>query len=227
MTTTIRTLIVDDDFQVASIHADYVNRIDNFTVAGVAHTADAAAEAVQQLHPDLILLDLYLPDESGLSLLARLRDGPGPHPDVIAITAARDMASVRSAMKLGAFHYLVKPFRLNVLAERLDAYRRLWERTNRLQEADQHDVDSLFGLLRTSEPAPLPKGHSAPTLALVRDVFQAGNTELSAAEVAKQVGISRPTAQRYLAHLVRSGLLELHLRYGTTGRPEHRYRRGR
>ena len=82
MTTTIRTLIVDDDFQVASIHADYVDRVDNFTVAGVAHTAAAAAAAVQQLHPDLILLDLYLPDEGGLSLLARLRDGPGPHPDV-------------------------------------------------------------------------------------------------------------------------------------------------
>jgi response regulator of citrate/malate metabolism len=193
----------------------------------VAHTAAAAAEAVKQLRPDLILLDLYLPDEGGLSLLARLRDGPSPHPDVIAITAARDMASVRSAMKLGAFHYLVKPFRFSVLAERLEAYRQLWERSNRLKEADQHDVDSLFGLLRASEAAPLPKGHSAPTLALVRDVFQAGNSELSAAEVADQVGISRPTAQRYLAHLVRSGLLELHLRYGATGRPEHRYRRKR
>jgi response regulator of citrate/malate metabolism len=100
MTTSIRTLIVDDDFQLASIHADYVDRFEDFTVAGLAHTAAAAAEAVQ-LHPDLILLDLYLPDEGGLSLLARLRDGPGPDPDVIAITAAHDMASVRSAMKLG------------------------------------------------------------------------------------------------------------------------------
>jgi response regulator of citrate/malate metabolism len=227
MTKTIQTLIVDDDFQVASIHADYVNRVDNFAVAGVAHTAAAAAEAVRQLRPDLILLDLYLPDEGGLSLLSRLREGAGPHPDVIAITAARDVASVRSAMKLGAFHYLVKPFRFSVLEERLDAYRRLWERTNRLKEADQEDVDSLFGLLRASEVAPPPKGHSAPTLALVREVFQDGDAEWSAAEVAEQVGISRPTAQRYLAHLVRSGLLELHLRYGATGRPEHRYRRGR
>jgi response regulator of citrate/malate metabolism len=103
----------------------------------------------------------------------------------------------------------------------------LWERTNHLKEADQHDVDSLFGLLRTSQPVPLPKGHSAPTLALVREVFGDGDSEWSAAEVAEQVGISRPTAQRYLAHLVRSGHLELHLRYGATGRPEHRYRRGR
>src|ERR1700736_428937 len=179
MTTSIRTLIVDDDFQVASIHADYVDRVDNFTVAGRPHTAAAAAEAVQQLHPDLVLLHLYLPDEGGLSLLARLRDGLGPHPDVIAITAARDVDSVRAAMKLGAFHYLVKPFRFSVLAERLDAYRRLWERTNRMKEADQQDVDSLFGLLRASDAAAPPKGHSAPTLALVREVFQDGDAEWS------------------------------------------------
>ncbi len=223
----IRTLIVDDDFQVASIHARYVDRVEHFSVAGVAHTAAAAGEAVGQLRPDLILLDLYLPDESGLSLLGRLREGPGPHPDVIAITAARDVASVRSAMQLGAFHYLVKPFQFSVLAERLAAYRRLWERTRRLTEADQSDVDGLFGLLRASEPATLPKGHSAPTLALVREAFEDHDVECSAAEVAEQVGISRATAQRYLAHLVRSGLLELHLRYGVTGRPEHRYRRAR
>ena len=163
----------------------------------------------------------------GLSLLRRLREGPEPHPDVIAITAARDVASVRSAMQLGAFHYLVKPFQFKVLAERLAAYAKLWEHARRLKEADQSDVDSMFGLLRASEPELLPKGHSAPTLALVRDAFADGDTECSAAEVAERVGISRPTAQRYLAHLVRSGLLELHLRYGATGRPEHRYRRAR
>jgi response regulator of citrate/malate metabolism len=224
-TSAIRTLIVDDDFQVASIHAGYVDRIEDFTVAGVAHTAAAAATAVHDLHPDLILLDLYLPDENGLSLLGRLREGQGPHPDVIAITAARDVASVRSAMQLGAFHYLVKPFQFSVLAERLAAYAKLRERTRRLKEADQSDVDSMFGLLRASEPELLPKGHSAPTLALVRDVFEDREIECSAAEVAERVGISRPTAQRYLAHLVRSGHLQLHLRYGATGRPEHRYRR--
>jgi two-component system CitB family response regulator len=57
-------------------------------------------------------------------------------------------------------------------------------------------------------------------LAIVRDA----DHELSAAEVGGQAGISRGTARRYLEHLASSGLVELDLRYGTTGRPEHRYR---
>jgi response regulator of citrate/malate metabolism len=47
---------------------------------------------------------------------------------------------------------------------------------------------------------------------------------VSAADIAEQVGISRPTAQRYLAELARQGKIELRLHYGATGRPEHRYR---
>jgi response regulator of citrate/malate metabolism len=226
--TDVRVLVVDDDFRVAQIHAEYVKKVPGFAVVGVAHTAAACAEAVALRRPDLILLDLYLPDENGLSLLHRLRDGAGPHPDVVAITAARDIASVRAAMQLGVVYYLVKPFRFEALRERLGSYLALSRRSGALAEADQGDVDELFGLIRSPERAPLPKGHSAPTLAAVQGAFDdARDRDLSATEVAEQAGISRPTAQRYLAHLVRTGVLEMNLRYGTAGRPEHRYRRAR
>jgi response regulator of citrate/malate metabolism len=86
-------------------------------------------------------------------------------------------------------------------------------------------VDALFGLLRPSAALPQPpKGHSAPTLALVRDALREATGDLSAAEVAALTGISRPTAQRYLSYLVERGIVRLNLRYGVTGRPEHRYR---
>jgi response regulator of citrate/malate metabolism len=226
--TDIRVLIVDDDFRVAQIHSEFVERVPGFAVVGMAHTASVCAEAVAQLQPDLILLDLYLPDEHGLSLLHRLRDGAGPHPDVVAITAARDIASVRAAMQLGVVYYLVKPFRFEALRQRLGSYRELRDRTGALAEADQGDVDEMFRLLRSPDPVTLPKGHSAPTLAAVQGAFDgAGETDLSAAQVAEKAGISRPTAQRYLAYLVRAGALEIHLRYGTAGRPEHRYRPAR
>jgi response regulator of citrate/malate metabolism len=61
-------------------------------------------------------------------------------------------------------------------------------------------------------------------MARIRELLQAATRDVSATEIADQVGISRSTAQRYLAELARHGKIELHLHYGTTGRPEHRYR---
>jgi response regulator of citrate/malate metabolism len=219
----IATLIVEDDFHVATIHAAYVRRVRGFDVAGHASTLASARREVERLNPDLVLLDLYLPDGHGLDLIRQTQSkAGGVTPDFLVITAARDMGSVRAALKLGTVHYLVKPFTFGQLEERLDAYRDLHRRLERLDEAEQHEVDGLYGLLRG--PAPLPKGQSGPTMARVRELLQRAPGEVSAAEVAEQVGISRSTAQRYLAELARQGKVEINLHYGSTGRPEHRYR---
>jgi len=221
----ITTLVVDDDYRVAGIHAAYVTRVDGFQVVGEAHTAAEALRLAAEAAPDLMLLDLYLPDGDGLSVMRRLNERAGHHPDVLAVTAARDVTSVRTAIRLGAVNYLVKPFPFAALRERLAAYRDLRTRLAELTEADQEDVDALYGLLRGPALPPRPaKGHSAPTLALVREAIRGADRDLSAAEVAELVGISRPTAQRYLSYLVEHGAVQLHLRYGSTGRPEHRYR---
>lgn len=225
---TIRVLVVDDDYRVATLHRDYVQRVDGFEVIGVAHTAAAALSAVRNGRPDLVLLDLYLPDENGLALLRRFRAGEPPHPDVLAITAARDLATVRTAMQRGVVGYLVKPFPLRTLVDRLESYRSLWLRARVEGEIDQSSIDRMFATLTPREQvAHLPKGHSEPTMALVRGEFGAAEAEWSAAEIAERTGMSRATAQRYLSLLVRSGQLEVRLRYGSTGRPEHRYRRAR
>lgn len=220
----INTVIVDDDYRVAAIHAAYVSRVDGYAVVAQAHTAAEALDAAHRLAPDLMLLDFYLPDGDGLSVMRRLAEWPGHRPDVLAVTAARDVTSVRTAMQLGAVNYLVKPFAFPALKERLIAYRDLRARLTRLEEADQEEVDALFGLLRPTAAPPPGKGHSAPTLALVRNALRDAPSDLSASEVAAQTGISRPTAQRYLSYLVARGLVRLNLRYGVTGRPEHRYR---
>ncbi len=225
----IRTLVVEDDFRVSGIHAAYVARVPGFEVVGQPANVAASLAAVRETQPDLLLLDVYLPDGSGLDVLRRLtQDEGGARPDVIMTTAARDVASVRSAMKLGAVGYLVKPFGCAALAERLTAYRELRHRVDALDpaaETDQADVDALFSAARPTALPPVPaKGHSAPTLALVREAVRSARRDLSAAEVAEATGVSRATAQRYLSYLVREGLARLELRYGATGRPEHRYR---
>ena len=150
----IRTLIVDDDYRVARIHAAYVARTEGFVPIGQAHSAAEALDAVDTLHPDLVLMDVYLPDGDGLGVVRKLMERD-EHPDCVVITAARDVSIVRTAMQLGAVHFLVKPFGFTALRDRLVSYRDLRLRMASLEgQADQSDVDALFGLLRG--PAVLP-----------------------------------------------------------------------
>jgi two-component system CitB family response regulator len=220
----IRTLIVDDDFRVADLHCAYVERVHGFQVAGRAHTGASALEQVEQLRPDLVLLDIYLPDISGLDVLQRLREEGQAPVDVIAITAARDVESLRSAMRGGVVHYLIKPFLFPTFEEKLLSYAAARDRMTRIGRADQGDVDRIFGTLRTARTDALPKGLSDATLDLIVQALGSSLSGLPAAAVADAAGVSRVTARRYLDHLCQLGRVELTMRYGGPGRPEHRYR---
>lgn len=218
----ITTLVVDDEPRIADIHAAYVQKVPGFSVLGLAHTAAEAFDLVTAAEPDLLLLDLYLPDEHGLHLLQRIHETRGHRPDAIVITASRDVDSVRRAMQLGALHYVVKPFGFRQLADRLQTYRELRDSLQGLRETTQAEVDKLFGLSRGGGALAATK--SLPTMTLVLQWVRQCGAPPTAADVAASVGISRPTAQRYLAQLVSMGLLELELQYGSAGRPSHRYR---
>ncbi|MEV8535429.1 response regulator [Streptomyces sp. NPDC051211] len=219
----IHVLVVDDDMRVARINAAYVAKVPGFTVVAQAHSAAEAMEFLRTHPVDLVLLDHYLPDENGLDLVRRLRQ-LGRHTDVIMVTAARDLATVQSAMRLGALQYLVKPFTFTGLRAKLEAYGALRRTLDLGGEAEQAEVDRIFGALASATaPVELPKGHSPTTADLVRQVLRAADGPLSTQQIADRGGISRQTAQRYLKLLERGGRVRLSLRYGETGRPEHRY----
>lgn len=221
----IRTLIVDDDFRVASIHRDFIERIPSFTVVGIAHTASDALTRAAADRPDLVLLDIYLPDRSGLEVLRELHSTGRPPVDVIAITAANDVETLRSALQGGVVHYLVKPFQFNAFREKLESYAALRSRLRQVREIDQDEIDEVFATLRAGSTAPtLPKGLSPATFALVARTLRGIEDDLSAEEVADRTGVSRVTSRRYLDRLARTGLVQVTMRYGKTGRPEHRYR---
>jgi response regulator of citrate/malate metabolism len=220
----IRTLVVDDDFMSASIHRTYIDRIAGFEAVGEAHSGGEALDLVGRLRPDLVLLDIYLPDMSGLEVLRRLRQDEEAGADVVAVTAAKDVKTLRAAMQGGVVHYVVKPFLFETFRDRLERYAALKQRLERLREASQGDVDYLFSLLRVEGRGRLPKGISAPTLGLVVAAARDSERDVSAVDVAERAGISRGTARRYLEYLESLGSVELTLRYGATGRPEHLYR---
>lgn len=225
-TPSISVLVVDDDEAVATVHRGYTDSVPGFRVIGVVHRGGDVLPAVRDLRPDLVLLDVHLPDVSGTEVLRQLR-AEGMDVDVMAVTAAREVDTVREAMAGGVVHYLVKPFALAAFRDRLQAYA---EHRARLRGAasvsDQADVDRLLqGRQRTPLPVDLPKGLSSRTLAVVvQSLREQAPADLSATEVAERCGIARVSARRYLEHLEQHGRAVVRPRYGGAGRPENGYR---
>jgi response regulator of citrate/malate metabolism len=216
-------LVVDDDFMVAEIHRRFVDRVDGFRAVGVSRTGAEALSAARELRPHLILLDVYLPDMTGLEVLQQLRS-EGEGVGVIMITAARELDTVSGALDGGAADYLIKPFEFPQLKAKLEAFAARADALESGRGVDQTLIDSLFGT-PTSPAQALPKGLGAETGRLVLDAVRDAG-EVSAAECADLVGISRVSARRYLEHYLSAGALELRLQYGL-GRPERRYRAAR
>lgn len=220
----LSVLVVDDDFRVASVHIGFVETVPGFRVVGSAGSAAQALAQARERHPDLVLMDVYLPDRNGLDVVGTLLAAQQP-PGFIVISAANDLATVRRAVALGVSHYLVKPFGAAELAARLRSFAQMRRQLDRFHDdMTQHDVDALFGYAHpATTPANTHIRRLAPTLQSVLHEAMTAGGSVSASEVADATGMSRTTAQRALTALEQSGLLRLELRYGSTGRPEHRY----
>lgn len=218
----ITVLVVDDDFRVARIHSAFVDRVDGFRTIGVASTGQEAIRLAVGLNPDLILLDLYLPDIFGLDVLNRMRVA-GVEGDAIVISAANESGTVERAVKLGVASYLLKPFTQNDLVQRLTHYRDAHKARRPSTLSDQAAVDQLMARGEGGRAESLPKGLSPETAELVLAALTASAEELSAQECADRVGISRVSARRYLEYFAGRGTVAVSLRYGTVGRPERRY----
>jgi response regulator of citrate/malate metabolism len=219
----IRALIVDDDFVVARVHKGFTDRVEGFSAVGVAHSGREALEAADRLRPDLLILDVYLPDMSGLEVLRELRRRQLPA-DALIVTAANDVETLQQAMQAGVLHYIIKPFDFARYARTLQNYRHLWLKRRSTPSLRQRDVDEIYAAMEIPPGEELPKGLNRPTLDLVVRQLAQQTEPVSAERLAEGIGVSRSTARRYLEYLTRRGRATLELRYGPAGRPEHRYR---
>jgi response regulator of citrate/malate metabolism len=222
----ITVLIVEDDPLIAEAHQTYLSRLQGFTVTGLAHTArDAMRIASEAEAPvDLVLLDLGLPDASGIALASAL-SGLRPAPDIIAITSERDLEMVRAAVAHGALAYLLKPFTFAAFRDRLERYRRYRDALPAgTDAASQAEVDRALGELRIStDRSVAPKGAAPATTDEIARAVRDRADGLTADEAAKLVGVSRVTAWRYLERLADDGTVTRVTEYGKTGRPSTRY----
>jgi response regulator of citrate/malate metabolism len=221
------TLLVDDDALTLELHRDYVERLDGYDVVGECAGARAALHALVEDPPqegiDLVLLDMTMPDGSGLDVLRHLRARSVPV-DVIAITGVRDAETVRQVAALGVVQYLVKPFTFAMFRERMDQHRAYREQAVAAAgQASQAEIDALLGASRPTGSIRVPKGLSATSLARVTSAARTAGV-LSASEAAEQLGMSRVAVRRYLEHLADEGRLERAARYRGRGRPETEYR---
>ncbi|MET8468479.1 response regulator [Streptomyces sp. NPDC006422] len=216
--TTLSVLVVDDDFHVADLHASHVAQAPGFTVVATAQSAGRAREIVQERPVDLALVDVYLPDGSGVDLVRELPC------DCFVLSAATEGRTVRAALSAGALAYLTKPFPPQRLVDRLRGYAR-FRRALDSPAVDQDTVDEAVAALSAPpRRRERPTGAHAATRELVLATVRRSEGAVSAAEVGRAIGISRATAQRHLAGLCTEGLLRMRLRYGATGRPEQEYR---
>ncbi|RFU21692.1 response regulator [Geodermatophilus marinus] len=216
-------LVVEDEPVAAEAHRAYVARTPGFAATAVAATGAQALEALARGPVDLVLLDMNLPDTHGIELCRRIR-AAGADVDVLAVTSARELSTVRAAAAHGVVGYLLKPFTYPALRDRLLAYAEYRARLRGGGDAaGQDEVDRVLDAVRPSRSAPLPKGMGRETLDAVVAAVRAGDG-LSAAETGQVIGASRITARRYLEYLADTGLVERAPRYGGTGRPELEYR---
>ncbi|MBT2476629.1 response regulator [Microbacterium sp. ISL-103] len=213
MTDPLRVLVLDDDFRVGQLHRAIVDDQPGFAALEPVRSLAEARESIRTTRPDLLLADVYLPDGDGIGLVREAGI------DAILISAADDAPTVRRALRSGAVGYLLKPFdrrALTGLLERYARYRNLLAGDRPLR---QEDTDRALAIMHGSaEPVSISR---SATEQLVLAAL--GDGEASAAEVGERVGISRATAQRHLAALAARTVVEVSLRYGATGRPEHRY----
>lgn len=224
--TTIRVLIVEDDRKIAEIQRRFVERLDDVELCGIAHSLEDARDLIDVMAPHLILLDIYFPDGNGLELLRELR-AKDSSSDVILITAAKEVETLRSALRGGVFDYILKPLVFERLEEAVSRYRDHLRHLSGLVQVAQKEVDALLPRSSGEDTQPtrderLPKGIDSLTLDKIREVLSSGQ-HWSAEELGNAIGASRTTARRYLEFLVGRGELTAEVTYGNVGRPERRY----
>lgn len=221
----IKVAIAEDDFRIAEIHEKFLDKFKEIEVVGKSLNGEQTLQLLEQKTPDLLLLDVYMPDMLGSELLPMIREN-FPKVSIIMITAATDKIFLEKALSYGVENYLIKPVSRERFDEVIHDYIKKHSLLSATQEVNQNYVDLLFRKGKNEVPtksAGLPKGIDEITLGKVKAVFHVRREGLSAEDVGKEIGASRITARRYLEYLSSKQEVRAEVVYGIVGRPERKY----
>lgn len=221
----IKAAIAEDDFRVADIHEKFLKQFKEIDVVGKSLDGEQTLQLLAEKNPDLLILDVYMPDMLGSDLLPIIRER-FPKISIIMITAATDKVFLEKALGYGVENYLVKPVNKDRFDEVILEYIKKHSLFTSEQVVNQNFVDLLFGnrkIENEGKSKGLPKGIDEITLGKVKNVLQAKKQGLSAEEVGNEIGASRITARRYLEYLSSIKEAKAEVVYGIVGRPERKY----
>lgn len=219
-------LIVEDDPMVAMINKQYVNQNNHFHVCAVCRDGNSALEYLQNNVIHLVILDQYMPQINGLTLLRMIREKELPV-SVIMVTAANDSTTIEEALRLGIVDYLVKPFYNSRFQQALETFISRQDAFHDLSAFKQHHIDALLenNLKSSKTSEQFPKGIQEQTLEKMCQFMKENrNNELTSEVIADKVGLSRVTVRRYMNYLLEKGSIVGHMNYETGGRPCMLYR---
>ncbi|MBP1048047.1 response regulator [Enterococcus sp. BWM-S5] len=223
-----KVLIIEDDPMVAVLNQSFVEQLPDMTVVKNVRSADEAKNVLDKNSIDLILLDVFLPGETGIEFLTWLRMEKS-NVVVILITAADDVKTVKEAIRYGAIDYLIKPFTFERFKMAIDKYRNLTFATEEGDRTNQSAIDRYLNHAEAqdrqnrSEEKELPKGLSKLTLKKVSEGIQELKEPFSTKDLAVKISLSRISTKKYLQFLVDYQVLKETMIYLEIGRPLTKY----
>lgn len=228
---TTSVLLIEDDPMVREVNRQFVERVEGFKVIGMCSNGEEGILKIIELKPDLVLMDIFMPEQDGVETLRKIRKESLPV-DVITVTAANDMQTIQKILHLGVYDYIMKPFTYERVHQTLRNYTRFKRMSEGAQDVSQKELDEMIhpipeGVQKIesalNDIADLPKGFNRSTLEKVLNYIKQSEQGASADEVATNIGVARVTARRYLDFLEKQKLIKVDVHYGGIGRPINQY----
>ena len=226
----IKVLLIEDDPMVREVNRQFIERVNGFEIVGTAANGVEGFEKICTLKPDLVFMDIFMPEQNGIDTLRKIRK-ENISVDVISVTAANDMPTIQTILHLGVYDYIMKPFTFERMEQTLQNYRQFKQKVIGVQDITQQELDELMRKGQTEQQiekldhslTELPKGFNRATLDKVLNYLRECQTGASADEVATAIGVARVTARRYLDYMEKCKLIKVDIQYGSVGRPINQY----